>query len=125
MFMLVYCWSIAVAVFALAGSLYIAIFFGAFIAFFGTFFGSLNMSMTQIVTPKHIRGRVMSLVMVINIINPLAAIPIGAIAEYSNINIALLFASVMLSISAFGLNRAFPNLKLVDEIYITKKSSEI
>lgn len=125
MFMLVYCWSIAIAIFALAGSLSIAIFFGAFIAFFGTFFGSLNMSMTQIVTPKHIRGRVMSLVMVINIINPLAAIPIGAIAEYSNINIALLFASVMLSISAFGLNRAFPNLKLVDEIYITKKSSEI
>ena len=81
--------------------------------------------MTQIVTPQHIRGRVMSLVMVMNIMNPLAVIPIGAIAEYSNIHTALLFAAVMLSISAFGLNRAFPNLKRFDETYITKKSSEI
>lgn len=125
MFVLVYCWSIAIAIFAVTGGLYVAIFFGAFAAFFGTFFGSLNMSMTQIVTPQHIRGRVMSLVMVMNIMNPLAVIPIGAMAEYSNIHTALLFAAVMLSISAFGLNRAFPNLKRFDETYITKKSSEI
>ncbi|MBV32491.1 MAG: hypothetical protein CMK36_03495 [Porticoccaceae bacterium] len=125
MFVLVYCWSIAIAIFAVTSGLYVAIFFGAFAAFFGTFFGSLNMSMTQIVTPQHIRGRVMSLVMVMNIMNPLAVIPIGAIAEYSNIHTALLFTAVMLSISAFGLNRAFPNLKRVDETYITKKSSEI
>jgi hypothetical protein len=72
------------------------------------------MSITQMVTPQYIRGRVMSLILVMSGMMPLAIIPVGAIAEYSSIVTAFVFAAVMLALSVLVLHLIFPDLKGVD-----------
>ena len=109
-----YGWAAAIALFTLTGNLIIAIVLGAVTAFFSSLFGSLQMSITQMVTPQYIRGRVMSLIMVMSGIIPLAVIPVGAIAEYFSIVTAFVFAAMMLALSAWVLHWVFPDLKGID-----------
>ncbi len=114
MFRLSYGWAVTIVIFALTGSLFAAVVVGALTAFFSSLFGTLNMSLTQLATPQHVRGRVMSLVMVMSGITPLAFIPVGAIAEYSSIKSALIFTAIMLALSAKLMDRLFPELQKID-----------
>jgi MFS family permease len=114
MFSACYGWGISVAVFALTGNLYTAMFAGAFTAFFHSFFGSLNMSVAQLVTPQHIHGRVMSLMMLIHGLTPLGVIPVGIVAELAGIKVALMFSAVMLALSVVLLKVLFPQIYDID-----------
>jgi MFS family permease len=107
----VYGWAISIFIFAFTGNLMSAILFGAVTAFFGSVFGALNMSIIQLAAPQHIRGRVMSLLIVMSGLMPLAVAPIGGIAEYFGVAVALAFAAVMVGISALVLNFFLPQLK--------------
>jgi MFS family permease len=109
----VYGWAISIFIFAFTGNLMSAILFGAVTAFFGSVFGALNMSMIQLAAPQHIRGRVMSLLIVMSGLMPLAVAPIGGIAEYFGVEVALAFAAVMVGISALALNFFLPQLKKI------------
>ena len=71
------------------------------------------MSIIQLAAPQHIRGRVMSLLIVMSGLMPLAVAPIGAIAEYFGVAVALAFAAVMVGFSAFVLNFFFPQVKKI------------
>ena len=108
-----YGWGISIFLFAFTGNLIIAILFGAVAAFFGSVFGTLNMSIIQLAAPQHIRGRVMSLLIVMSGLMPLAVAPIGGIAEYFGVAVALAFAAVMVGFSAFVLNFFFPQVKKI------------
>lgn len=114
LFRFAYGWAAAIALFTLTENLIIAIVLGAVIAFFSSLFGSLQMSITQMVTPQYIRGRVMSLIIVMSGIMPLAVIPVGVIAEYFSIVTAFIFAAMMLALSAGVLRLIFPDLKDID-----------
>ena len=114
MFTLSYGWAVTIALFALTENLFAAIASGALTAFFGSLFGTLNMTLTQLATSQHIRGRVMSLIMVMSGITPLAFLPVGAIAEYSSIKTALIFTAMMLALSAKFMDRLFPALQRID-----------
>jgi hypothetical protein len=71
------------------------------------------MSMIQLAAPQHIRGRVISLLIVMSGLMPLAVAPIGGIAEYFGVEVALAFAAVMVGISALALNFFLPQLKKI------------
>ena len=114
MFKLSYGWAVTILIFAFTGSLFAAIVVGALTAFVSTLFGSLNMILTQLATPQPIRGRVMSLVMVMSGIIPVAFLPVGAIAEYLSVEMALIFTAIMLALSAKLLDRFFPRLQTID-----------
>ena len=73
------------------------------------------MTVTQMMTPQYIRGRVMSLIMVMSGLTPLAIIPVGAIAEYFSIATALIFTAIMLGLSAWAVHLLFPQLKRIDK----------
>lgn len=107
-------WAVAIALFALTENLYIATFVGAFTAFFYSLFGSLNMSVTQMATPQHIRGRVMSLTLMIHGLMPLGAIPVGVMAEFVGIKAAFLFGAAMMALIVWLLNVIFPAIKRID-----------
>ena len=115
MFRITYSWGAAIAIFALTENLIAAAISGAFASFFSSFFGSLNMTVTQMMTPQYIRGRVMSLIMVMSGLTPLAIIPVGAIAEYFSIATALIFTAIMLGLSAWAVHLLFPQLKRIDK----------
>ena len=107
-------WAVAIALFALTENLYIAMFVGAFTAFFYSLFGSLNMSVTQMATPQHIRGRVMSLTLMIHGLMPLGAIPVGVMAEFVGIKAAFLFGAAMMALIVWLLNVIFPAIIRID-----------
>ena len=69
-----------------------AILFGA-VCIFGSIFGALNMSLIQLQAPQYIRGRVISLLIVMSGVMPLAVVPIGGVAEYLGVSVALAFGS--------------------------------
>ena len=115
MFRLSYGWAVTIVIFAMTGSLVVAVVVGALTAFFSALFGILNMSLTQLATPQHIRGRVMSLVMVMSGVTPLAVVPVGALAEYLNIQTALAFTAIMLALSAWALSQIYPELGRIDQ----------
>jgi len=107
-------WAVAIALFALTENLYIAMFVGAFTAFFYSLFGSLNMSVTQMATPQHIRGRVMSLTLMIHGLMPLGVIPVGVVAELFGVKAAFLFSAAMMALIVWLLNVIFPEIKRID-----------
>ncbi|MDP7404185.1 MAG: MFS transporter [Porticoccaceae bacterium] len=111
-----YGWALAILTFALTGSLTMAILFGAVAAFFGSIFGALNMSLIQLQAPQYIRGRVISLLIVMSGVMPLAVVPIGGVAEYLGVSVALAFAAMMVGLSVWILNALFPKLKGISNI---------
>ena len=115
MFLTSYGWAITIAIFTFSGHLYAAILAGALTALFHNFFGSLNMSLTQIITPQFVRGRVASLILMVNGLMPLGAIPIGIVAESFNIQTALFFGSVMMIVSTFILGLLYPEIRKIDK----------
>mgnify|MGYP001169629399 FL=1 len=115
MFLASYGWAITIAIFAFSGHLFAAIVAGALTALFHNFFGSLNMSLTQILTPQFVRGRVASLILMVNGLMPLGAIPIGIIAEVFNIQTALFFGSLMMLVSTFILGLFYPEIRKIDK----------
>ena len=100
-----YGWALAILTFALTGSLTMAILFGA-----------LNMSLIQLQAPQYIRGRVISLLIVMSGVMPLAVVPIGGVAEYLGVAVALAFAAMMVGLSVWILNALFPKLKGISNI---------
>jgi len=115
MFTTSYLWAIALAGFALSGSLVLALITGAIVGLFSSVFGSLNMSIVQLAIKPEIRGRVMSIMMMTHGLMPLGVIPVSALAEYVGIDVALMFSAIMLVFSMLALGYFFPDLRRIDK----------
>jgi len=114
MFVAAYCWAVALAAFALSPSLWVAMAFGALTGLFGAVCGSVNMSIVQLAIRPEIRGRVMSIMMMLQGLMPLGIIPVSGAAEAIGIEVALLLAAALLAISMLWIGRAFPGLRRID-----------
>lgn len=117
LFLAAYLWAVALAGFAWSTGLYAAMLTGAFIGLLSAIFGSLNMSILQLAINPEIRGRVMSIFMMSHGLMPMGVIPISAMAEYVGIDVALMFAAVMLVISMLIIRFFFPDLQRIDKGY--------
>ncbi|HIG42979.1 MAG: MFS transporter [bacterium] len=115
MFVAAYFWAIALAGFALTGNLFSAMALGAMTGLFSAIFGALNMSIVQLAIKPEIRGRVMSIMMMTHGLMPFGVIPVSALAEYVGIDVALMFAAVMLVLSMILLGYFFPDLRRIDK----------
>jgi MFS family permease len=117
MFLSAYLWAIALAGFAISGNLFVAMATGALTGLFGSVFGALNMSIVQLAIKPEIRGRVMSMMMMTFGLMPIGVIPVSALAEFVGIDVALIFAAVMLVVSMLILGYLFPDLRRIDKGY--------
>lgn len=117
MFTTAYWWALALAVFSMADSLYVAMIVGAVMGLFSSIFGALNMSIVQLAIAPEIRGRVMSIMMMTHGLMPIGIIPISALAEFVGIGVALSFAALMLLVSMMLLGYYFPDLRRIDKGY--------
>ena len=92
-----------------------AMVMGALVGLFSSVFGSLNMTVVQLAVRAEIRGRVMSIMMMTHGLMPLGTLPVSALAEYVGIEVALMFAAVMLLLSMLLLGFWIPELKRIDK----------
>ena len=89
-------WGIGLAVFSQATSYAVAVPLLLFTGLSSSVFMSLNMTLMQINASPEMRGRVMSISMMTFGVQPLGAVPLGALAEYTSTPDALLFSGGLL-----------------------------
>ncbi len=89
-------WGIGLAVFSQATSYAVAVPLLLFTGLSSSVFMSLNMTLMQINASPEMRGRVMSISMMTFGVQPLGAVPLGALAEYTSTPDALLLSGGLL-----------------------------
>ncbi|MEM7366311.1 MAG: MFS transporter [Pseudomonadota bacterium] len=112
-----YGWAVAIGLFALSHNLYLAMIAGAMVAFSHSFFGSLSTSVLQMSVPQAIRGRVMSVTMMVHALIPIGVIPVSALAEIAGIDVALMTSAGVLVIGLWLLSIRFPGVGQIDRGY--------
>ena len=75
----------------------------------------MNRGMLQMQVNDEMRGRVMSIDMMTHGLMPLGTLPVSALAEYVGIEVALMFAAVMLLLSMLSLGFWIPELRRIDK----------
>ena len=113
MFRTGYLWAISICLFALSNNTETAMLMVAIAGFFGAIIGSLNMGLTQMLLPDHIRGRVMSIMMMANSFMPIGLIPISALAEFAGIEFALMLSGLLVALSLFVIRLWQPSLNSI------------
>lgn len=113
-----YGWAVAMGLFALSHNLYLAMVAGAMVAFCNSFFGSLSTSVLQMSVPQSIRGRVMSVTMMVHALIPIGVIPVSALAEFAGIDVALMTSAGVLVIGLWLLSLRFPGVGQIDRGYL-------
>lgn len=129
MFIATYCWAIAVAVFSVSQWLWLAMVIVAFSGLFGSIVGALNMSVLQLVVGQEIRGRMNALNWAIHGLTPIGYIPIGWVAEFFNIQFALLSSAAVMVLSTLWISYRWPEVMKIgrghDEIGPLGKEDDV
>ena len=115
MFKTGYLWAMCICLFAFSKTLELAMLLAAIAGLFGSIIGSLNMGLTQLLLPNHIRGIVMSIMMMANSFIPIGFIPISALAEYAGIDLALMLSGTLVGISLLLLQFWQPALNFISD----------
>ena len=110
MFIATYCWAITVALFSVSQWLWSAMLFVAFSGLFGSIVGALNMSVLQLVVGQEIRGRMNAFNWAIHGLTPIGYIPIGWVAEFFNIQFALLSSAAVMVLGTVWISFKWPEV---------------
>ena len=115
LFICAFFWAAALCGLALCSNLMLALLLLGLSGMFSAIFSALNMSLVQLLIKPEFRGRVMSLLMMSHGLMPIGVIPISLLAEYFGVDIALLFAALMLIVSVVFLGALFPDLRRINK----------
>ncbi len=110
-------WALASALFALTTDITTAVVLSGLTGFASSMFMSLIMSLIQISASSEMRGRVMSVTMLIWGLMPLGVLPISFLAEAAGIGTALLVSALVLALLTLLIAVAFPVIRRIDRGY--------
>lgn len=110
-------WALASGLFALTTDIATAIVLSGLTGFASSMFMSLIMSLIQISASSEMRGRVMSVTMLIWGLMPLGVLPISFLAEAADIGTALLVSALALALLTLLIAVAFPVIRRIDRGY--------
>lgn len=113
-------WALASGLFARSSDLTTAIVLSGVTGFTSSMFMSLIMSLIQISAAAEMRGRVMSVTMLIWGMMPLGVLPISFLAEAADIGTALLVSAVLLALLTALIAIVFPVVRRIDRGYDTE-----
>ena len=114
-FLLISClvWGVTLAVFARMESFAPTVPLLIFIGLVSSAFMSLNMTLTQVYSAPHMRGRVMSITMMSFGLMPLSAVPFGLLAEFTNTPFALMLSGILLAVFTLVFSVAYPSFRRI------------
>ncbi len=110
-------WALASGLFARSTDLTTAIVLSGVTGFTSSMFMSLIMSLIQISAASEMRGRVMSVTMLIWGLMPLGVLPISFLAEAVDIGTALLVSAALLALLTALIALVFPVVRRIDRGY--------
>ena len=115
--MLVTCfiWALTLAGFSMTTSLSAALVMVALVGLCSSLFMAINMSLIQLAVKAEMRGRVMSVLMMTFGLMPLGVLPVGAVAEWFGIDLALLVSALGLALVTLLIALFFPVVRRIDK----------
>ena len=115
MFRTGYLWAISICLFSTARTIETALILISLTGLFGAIIGSLNMGLTQLLVPDHIRGRVMSIMMMTHSFMPIGLIPVSSIAENYGITSAIMLSGTLVGLSLAVIRLWLPELNSIKD----------
>lgn len=110
-------WAVATAWFAHARDVGAALPLAALTGLFSAGFMSMNNSLIQLAVDRHMRGRVMSMVMMIWGLMPLGVVPVSFLAERIGVGPALGLSAVALALLTVAAAALLPEIRAIDRGY--------
>ncbi len=110
-------WAVFLGVFAISGNMWLAMPAAGLVGMWGSMYSAINMSLVQLAVDQSMRGRVNSILMMSFGLMPLGVIPVGLVAEYYGIQVALGMSAVLLGVSSVLLGLCLPAIRNIDRGY--------
>ena len=83
------------------------------------------MGLTQLLVPDHIRGRVMSIMMMTHSFMPIGLIPISSLAENYGITSAIMLSGTLLGLSLIAIRLWLPELNSIKDDFDSRPAGKI
>ena len=83
------------------------------------------MGLTQLLVPDHIRGRVMSIMMMTHSFMPIGLIPISSIAESYGITLAIMLSGTLVGLSLLAIRLWLPELNSIKDNFDSQPASNL
>ncbi len=125
MFRTGYLWAVSICLFSTAQTIEAALILISLTGLFGAIIGSLNMGLTQLLVPDHIRGRVMSIMMMTHSFMPIGLIPISSIAESYGITLAIMLSGTLVGLSLLAIRLWLPELNSIKDNFDSQPASNL
>jgi len=125
MFRTGYLWALSICLFSTAQTIETALILISLTGLFGAIIGSLNMGLTQLLVPDHIRGRVMSIMMMTHSFMPIGLIPISSIAESYGITLAIMLSGTLVGLSLLAIRLWLPELNSIKDNFDSQPASNL
>ena len=108
-------WGVLIVCFSRAESLAIAVAFATLVGGLNAFCLSLSRGMLQLQVDAEMRGRIMSIDMMLHGFAPIGILPLGLLAEVSGVPTALALSGTLLLLSFLALGWLLPEVRRIDE----------
>ncbi len=125
MFRAGYLWAISICLFSTARTIETALILISLTGLFGAIIGSLNMGLTQLLVPDHIRGRVMSIMMMTHSFMPIGLIPISSLAENYGIALAIMLSGALVGLSLIAIRLWLPDLNSIKDDFNSQPTRKL
>ena len=124
MFRTGYLWAVSICLFSTAQTIEAALILISLTGLFGAIIGSLNMGLTQLLVPDHIRGR-LSIMMMTHSFMPIGLIPISSIAESYGITLAIMLSGALVGLSLLAIRLWLPELNSIKDNFDSQPASNL
>ena len=118
-------WAISICLFSTARTIETALILISLTGLFGAIIGSLNMGLTQLLVPDHIRGRVMSIMMMTHSFMPIGLIPISSLAENYGIALAIMLSGALVGLSLIAIRLWLPDLNSIKDDFNSQPTRKL
>ena len=115
----------SICLFSTAQTIEVALILISLTGLFGAIIGSLNMGLTQLLVPDHLRGRVMSIMMMTHSFMPIGLIPISSIAESYGITLAIMLSGTPVGLSLLVIRLWLPELNSIKDNFDSQPASNL
>ena len=83
------------------------------------------MGLTQLLVPDHIRGRVMSIMMMTHSFMPIGLIPISSLAENYGIALAIMLSGALVGLSLIAIRLWLPDLNSIKDDFNSQPTRKL
>jgi MFS family permease len=118
-------WGAGIMAFCQSSTLPVAMVLVAFMGMFSTSYMAMNRTLIQLSTNQEMRGRIMSIDMMVHGMMPLGILPFGFLADYMGIRFALTLSGFLLALLSLVLLATLKSVRQIDRGYVDLTTDDV